>query len=214
MIVCPCLVTGASVDESNAPFPAQKGPTPLYGRMRVVDHVETPQVYIIPVGVIPAYLSSLPSLSPELLSPFTTMPTGTPYDSFVRPYQIRVDNFTGTTGTNRVPYLYLLSHTHTDHVAGLAARSFSGRIICSPDAKQMLLRHEVYAERTLKDMDIRAEKVRTFKHLKIDPMAFQDGSLDHTKARDLIVRSSGLIEKRLWRIVKHCLVLFDYNSLD
>ncbi|TFY61855.1 hypothetical protein EVJ58_g4248 [Rhodofomes roseus] len=111
------------------------------------------------------------------------MPPGTPYGSFVRNYRIRVDNF---TGTEEKVALHLLTHTHTDHLTGLSAQSFGHVVVCSQDAKEMLLRHEVYNERALKDMDLRAEKIRTFKHLKVEPRRFEDGTVDHTGSRDLL----------------------------
>ncbi|KAG1742254.1 beta-lactamase-like protein [Suillus paluster] len=97
------------------------------------------------------------------------MPPGTPYASFALPYPIRVDCFTCTDHlpapyTN--PALYLLTHSHTDHILGLSSKSFAARVVCSPDAKQMLLRHEVYLERSKKDAGEVA--MRTFAHLKVD----------------------------------------------
>ncbi|TRM64151.1 hypothetical protein BD626DRAFT_456611 [Schizophyllum amplum] len=50
----------------------------------------------------------------------------------------------------------------------------------------MLLRQEVYKERALYDMDIRAEKTRTFSHLKVDPVQCPDGTMYYTGARDLL----------------------------
>ncbi|PCH39848.1 hypothetical protein WOLCODRAFT_131092 [Wolfiporia cocos MD-104 SS10] len=114
------------------------------------------------------------------------MPQGTPYDSFLRPYNIRVDNFTACSDTLSSQPLYLLTHTHTDHLVGLSAPSFSGTIICSADAKEMLLRHEVYTERALKDKEYRAEKVRTYNHLKRVPQRMQDGSVVYAGSRDLL----------------------------
>ncbi|EED83235.1 predicted protein [Postia placenta Mad-698-R] len=114
------------------------------------------------------------------------MPTGTPFDSFIPPYPIKVDNFCASYGSKPPSALHLLTHTHTDHLYGLSARSFSGQVICSRDAKEMLLRHEVYGERALKDQDIRAEKTRTFAHLKVEPRVMQDGTLLFEGARDLI----------------------------
>ncbi|KAH0826269.1 hypothetical protein J3R83DRAFT_5739 [Lanmaoa asiatica] len=103
------------------------------------------------------------------------MPVGAPYHSFALPYPIRVDSFTDTIDDLPPPYnrppLHLLTHTHSDHIAGLASKSFAYRVICSPDAKEMLLRHEVYAERSFHDHDYRAEKKKTFGHLKVDPTA-------------------------------------------
>ncbi|OBZ69030.1 5' exonuclease Apollo [Grifola frondosa] len=114
-----------------------------------------------------------------------SMPTGTPYDSFALPYSIRVDNFAPPTNPDTKVKLHLLTHTHSDHVNGLSARSFSGRIVCTQDAKEMLLRHEVYHERALKDMECRTEQIRTFSHLKIDPRK-TDGGLDYSCSRDLV----------------------------
>lgn len=51
----------------------------------------------------------------------------------------------------------------------------------------MLLRHEVYAERALKEMDIRTEKVRTFQHLKVAARALDDGTVNIVGSRDLLV---------------------------
>ncbi|KZT09201.1 uncharacterized protein LAESUDRAFT_542480 [Laetiporus sulphureus 93-53] len=114
------------------------------------------------------------------------MPPATPYNSVVRPYRIRVDDFSAPADPHAKQPLYLLSHTHTDHLYGLSARSFSGNVICSYDAKEMLLKHEVYIERALKDTEVRAEPVRTFSHLKINPRRLQDGGIDYTGSRDLL----------------------------
>ncbi|KAI0770085.1 hypothetical protein C8Q74DRAFT_1201832 [Fomes fomentarius] len=128
------------------------------------------------------------------------MPQGTPYNAFILPYPIRVDDFTNpascSNSTFTAPYastslpqtasLYLLTHTHTDHLAGLAARSFGQTVICSEDAKEMLLRHEVYAERSLRDADLRAQNVRTFAHLRVAPQRFEDGNVDYMGSRDLL----------------------------
>jgi hypothetical protein len=61
-------------------------------------------------------------------------------------------------------------------------------IICSSDAKQMLLRHELYKERFLRDVDLRDEArlSRTFGHLKVSP-CLKDGKLDFSAARDFLV---------------------------
>ncbi|KAH9949777.1 hypothetical protein B0H21DRAFT_889437 [Amylocystis lapponica] len=113
------------------------------------------------------------------------MPTGTPYDALVSPYPIRVDDFS-TLDLRKYVALHLLTHTHTDHLNGLSARSFGSQVVCSQDAKGMLLRHEVYAERALKDADIRTEYVKTFSHLKVHPMTNLDGSYDLVHSRDLL----------------------------
>ncbi|KAL4081024.1 beta-lactamase-like protein [Scleroderma citrinum] len=118
------------------------------------------------------------------------MPPGSPYHSFALPYPIRVDNFTDTTDDLPSPYnrpaLHLLTHTHSDHLTGLASKSFGHRIVCSPDAKEMLLRHEVYAERSLYDREYRAERTRTYGHLKIDPSVMPNGEKFYAASRDLL----------------------------
>ena len=123
------------------------------------------------------------------------MPQGTPYNAFIPPYPIRVDDFTDPSssthtfsGRQKTASLYLLTHTHTDHLMGLSARSFGQTVVCSHDTKEMLLRHEVYAERALRDAELRAENVRTFAHLKVEPQRMEDGSMDYTGSRDLLVR--------------------------
>lgn len=115
------------------------------------------------------------------------MPPGAPYNSFVLPYRIRVDEFATSVGQELVPALHLLSHTHTDHINGLQAKSFGYIVICSHDAKEMLLRHELYAERSLHENEYRAEINRTYSHLKIDPLICSDGSMYYTGSRDLLV---------------------------
>ncbi|KAF8191441.1 beta-lactamase-like protein [Mycena galopus ATCC 62051] len=114
------------------------------------------------------------------------MPPGAPYNSFIVPYRIRVDEFTNSFGQEMVPALHLLSHTHSDHITGLQAKSFGYTIICSHDAKEMLLRHEVYAERSLREHEYRAETTRTYSHLKVDPLIYPDGSTYYTGSRDLL----------------------------
>ncbi|KAF8194687.1 hypothetical protein BJ912DRAFT_1141510 [Pholiota molesta] len=115
------------------------------------------------------------------------MPTGTPYNSFAAPYRIRVDDFTTLSpDSNQSPLLHLLTHTHTDHINGLSAKTFGYKVYCSQDAKAMLLKHEVYAERELHTMALRAEKIRTYSHLKVDPMQSLDGNMYYTGSRDLL----------------------------
>jgi hypothetical protein len=55
----------------------------------------------------------------------------------------------------------------------------------------MLLRHEVYSERENREMDLRVQNVRTYAHLKMDPLVHSDGSKYYTGSRDLLVRCSG-----------------------
>ncbi len=116
------------------------------------------------------------------------MPTGTPFHGFIPPFPIRVDEFGSTPGITAVPALHLLSHTHSDHILGLSAKSFASTIICSADAKEMLLKHELYKERALRDTDLcdEARLSRTFGHLRVPPL-LRDGRIDYTGSRDLLV---------------------------
>ena len=131
------------------------------------------------------------------------MPTGTPYNAFVNPYPIRVDDFSAPDNLPTVPALHLLTHTHSDHINGLSAKSFASTVICSQDAKEMLLRHEVFYERALKDMEVRAKNVRTFQHLKVQPRTTEDGTVYHTGARDLLV--SPMIAGHIFSLTSVCL---------
>ena len=116
------------------------------------------------------------------------MPRETRFHGLIPPFPIRVDQFGASPGLTTVPVLHLLSHTHSDHILGLSAKSFASTIICSPDAKQMLLRHELYSERFLRDVDLRDEArlSRTFGHLKVSP-CLKDGKLDLSVGRDFLV---------------------------
>jgi len=117
------------------------------------------------------------------------MPTGTPYNSLIPPYRIKVDDFTSTQQDPHAgPLLHLLTHTHSDHINGLSAKSFGFKVYCSHDAKEMLLKHQVYAERALQALNLRAEKVRTYSHLKVDPQQLLDGKIYYEGSRDLLVR--------------------------
>jgi len=113
------------------------------------------------------------------------MPTGTPYNSFALPYRIKVDNFSTPQNQEVMPALHLLTHTHSDHTNGLSLKSFGYVIVCSHDAKEMLLRHEVFAERELKQKDLRSELVRTYAHLKVDRV--QSPTARFQASRDLLV---------------------------
>ncbi len=144
------------------------------------------------------------------------MPTGTPYYSFIPPYDIRVDDFTDSVGLTTVPALHLLTHTHSDHLAGLSAKSFSSTIICSKDAKEMLLKHEVYAERALHEMEVRAEKVRTFQHLRVAPKTMEDGRMNHIGSRDLLVSSpyaAYMQPSRLSKRVYGCQLVYEIYTI-
>lgn len=119
------------------------------------------------------------------------MPPGAPYRGFVLPYSIRVDEFAGLPSDYPVaPKLHLLTHTHSDHLHGLSSKSFGYTVVCSEDAKQMLLRHEVFDERSMFEHGTRGEKRRTFKHLRVAPLKRKDGTVEH-RGRDLLVRNLG-----------------------
>ncbi|KAI0263912.1 beta-lactamase-like protein [Gloeopeniophorella convolvens] len=116
------------------------------------------------------------------------MPPGTPYHGLIPPFPIRVDQFGAVPQLDAAPpALHLLSHTHSDHIVGLSAKSFASQIICSADAKEMLLKHEVYGARALVDAELRAEvRVgRTFGHLKVPPVV-RDGRVEYAGSRDLL----------------------------
>ena len=114
------------------------------------------------------------------------MPPGAPYHGLMLPYSIRVDEFTDLPPDYPVaPKLHLLTHTHSDHLRGLSSKSFGHTVVCSGDAKQMLLRHEVFDERSMFEYGVRAEKGRTFKHLKVYPLRGKDGTTEYG-GRDLL----------------------------
>lgn len=52
----------------------------------------------------------------------------------------------------------------------------------------MLLRHELCNERTMFEHGTRAEKRRTFRHLKVTPLKRKDGAAEQG-GRDLLVRA-------------------------
>lgn len=114
------------------------------------------------------------------------MPPGTPHNSFIAEYPyIRVDDFR----TLKEPAkLHLLTHAHSDHIGGLQAKSFDQQVICSRDTKEILLRHEVYKERALHEHQLRAEKKRTYGHLKVDPVISEHGEVYYQGSKDLLVR--------------------------
>ena len=127
------------------------------------------------------------SIREVVRGPSLNMPPGAPYRGFILPYSIRVDEFTGLPSDYPVvPKLHLLTHTHSDHVHGLSSKSFGYTVVCSEDAKQMLLRHEVFNERSMFEHGERAEKRRTFKHLKVAPLKRKDGTVERG-GRDLLV---------------------------
>lgn len=51
----------------------------------------------------------------------------------------------------------------------------------------MLLRHEIFDERSMLEHGVRAERRRTFKHLSVPPLKRKDGTIEYG-GRDLLVR--------------------------
>ncbi|KAE9393271.1 hypothetical protein BT96DRAFT_1023091 [Gymnopus androsaceus JB14] len=99
------------------------------------------------------------------------MPPGAPFNSFALPYPIRVDAFSAISPSSPKPHnavLHLLTHTHSDHIVGLQAKSF-----CQRGAR-------------LHEGEYRAEHNFTFKHLKVDPWIGPDGEVFYHGSRDLL----------------------------
>lgn len=90
------------------------------------------------------------------------MPPGAPNHSYIDPYRIRVDDFTNIEQHPAV--YYLLSHTHADHTTGLQSDTFGGEIICSREAKHMLLNYETWADKAMKEEN--EYRKLTYQHLK------------------------------------------------
>lgn len=90
-------------------------------------------------------------------------------------------------GSLTIAALHLLTHTHSDHIIGLNAKSFGSVVICSGDAKEMLLRHETYQARFLREEEYVIEKQRTFEHLKYKAQPSSKAQSDLRKNYDLIV---------------------------
>ncbi|KAH7878102.1 uncharacterized protein C8R40DRAFT_1168145 [Lentinula edodes] len=117
------------------------------------------------------------------------MPPGAPFNSFALPYPIRVDCFSAISPSASEPHnaaLHLLSHTHSDHIVGLQAKSFSHTVACSASAKEMLLKYEPYRERALHEEEYRAEHSHTFRHLKVPPYICSNGEAVFYGAKDLL----------------------------
>ncbi|KAJ3932307.1 MAG: hypothetical protein NXY57DRAFT_1003474 [Lentinula lateritia] len=120
------------------------------------------------------------------------MPPGAPFNSFALPYPIRVDcfstisPFSPSASEPHNAALHLLSHTHSDHIVGLQAKSFSQTVACSASAKEMLLKYEPYRERAFHEEEYRAEHSHTFRHLKVPPYICSNGEAVFHGAKDLL----------------------------
>lgn len=125
------------------------------------------------------------------------MPPGSPFDSFLRTVfpNIRVDAFTDVAHGVQGAITHFLSHTHSDHLVGLQAKSFGSIIYCSVDAKEMLLLHEDFKSRDNHDNGLRPEKTQTYKHLRVPSVIGPSGEVTYDNSRDLLV--SDLTEPEL-----------------
>ncbi|KZP23344.1 hypothetical protein FIBSPDRAFT_737483, partial [Athelia psychrophila] len=132
----------------------------------------------------------------------------------ILPSNIRIDDFTDSSNLHNAgrPWvalaLHLLTHIHTDPIGGLSDKSFGHQVICSIDANEIPLQHEVYgARRVVHEQEMRSEKLRTFSHFKVDPRVMPNGEIYHTGARDLLESAtSGLIE--LMRLLPEVSIFF------
>ena len=115
------------------------------------------------------------------------MPDGAIPGGYAIPYtNIRIDDFSACEGD--ATHLYMLTHTHSDHIQGLANKSFASPLVCSKDAKQMLLNHEPLKERLFRDGALKGDyrRPKTFSHLKRNP-ATVAGKVYWAGTRDLMV---------------------------
>ncbi|KZO97143.1 hypothetical protein CALVIDRAFT_554751 [Calocera viscosa TUFC12733] len=113
--------------------------------------------------------------------------TTTPYPHLHLYPEILVDLFCVPPPPNPqvTPALHLLSHTHVDHIRGLDAKSFCGKVVCSPDAKTMILRMETAKDRVDYDRGLREQKIRRWARLRVGPRK-RDGRLMWDGTRDLL----------------------------
>ncbi|KAJ7138150.1 hypothetical protein C8R44DRAFT_944666 [Mycena epipterygia] len=116
------------------------------------------------------------------------MPPGAPYNSFVVPYRIRVDEF----ATSMISALHL-SHTHSDRITCLQSHSatlssaHTTRRICSSATKSM---------RSTRCTNTNIAPRRLGRIRTSSPLIYPDGSMYYTDSRDLLAHAtSGLVER-------------------
>ncbi|KZT51312.1 hypothetical protein CALCODRAFT_477336 [Calocera cornea HHB12733] len=130
--------------------------------------------------------------------------TTTPYPHLHLYPEILVDLFCVPPPPNPqvAPALYLLSHTHVDHIRGLDSPTFCGKVVCSADAKEMILRMETAKDRVDFDRGAREQKIRRWAKLKVGPSK-RDGRLVWEGTRDLLTA-----------VPLNTPTLFEISSLD
>ncbi|KAG8965244.1 hypothetical protein FRC03_000789 [Tulasnella sp. 419] len=77
--------------------------------------------------------------------------------------------------------IHLLTHTHSDHIGGLKNTSFGLPVICSPDAKEMLLNLESLRDRVAYDNGLKGRRVQPYRHLCGEIQTSADGSREVIK---------------------------------
>ncbi|KAK5130529.1 hypothetical protein LTR08_001959 [Meristemomyces frigidus] len=88
------------------------------------------------------------------------------FDGLVKEFpDIRIDYFRQTSEQSRPPLAYLLSHVHSDHLAGLESCR-SPFVYCSPATREILLRLEKYPHRMNFAKGILETRKQTYRHLK------------------------------------------------
>lgn len=122
---------------------------------------------------------------PEHRPERSSMHVGSAFCGYIPPYpEIRVDSFSDSINSPFPPAkLYLLSHTHSDHIQGLDAKSFGQPVVCSEDSKRMLLLGERASDRIAFDNGDICDRRRPWSHLKAKARKGDSTSI----SRDLLV---------------------------
>ncbi|KDQ20968.1 hypothetical protein BOTBODRAFT_84904, partial [Botryobasidium botryosum FD-172 SS1] len=116
------------------------------------------------------------------------MHVGSAYCGHIPPYpEIRIDSFADSAASPFPPAkLYLLTHTHSDHIQGLDAKSFGQPVVCSEDAKRMLILGERVADRIAFDKGDISERKKPWGHLKTRARRGDQSSI----SRDLLAEAT------------------------